>query len=111
MELDPGEIESEEFTSYQNLQAALLEAGDVDQMFTYPLYSDLVSKADRCLGSLRRGWICCQIKLSKLSTIGFKLQTKHCDFRCSAVDRLIKFAGMPINMMIGEISLSSPGEL
>jgi hypothetical protein len=49
MELDAVEIESEELASYQNLQTALLEAGDVDRMLTYPLYSDLISKADRSL--------------------------------------------------------------
>jgi hypothetical protein len=102
MELDPGEVESEEFTSYQNL-----ETSDVGQMVRCPLYLDLISKADLW----QRVWICRQIKLSNLSTIGFKLQTKHCDFRCSAIDRLIQFGGMGISMMIGEISLSSPCEL
>jgi hypothetical protein len=52
MELRPGEVESEEFTSYQTLQTALLEVSDVDRMLIYALYSDLISKADRCLGSL-----------------------------------------------------------
>jgi hypothetical protein len=46
------EVQTEEFTSYHRLQVALLETGDIDQMLRYPLYSDLVAKADRCVGSL-----------------------------------------------------------
>jgi hypothetical protein len=46
------EVQTEEFPSYRRLQVALLETGDIDQMLRYPLYSDLVAKADRCVGSL-----------------------------------------------------------
>jgi hypothetical protein len=46
------EVQTEEFTLYHRLQVALLETGDIDQMLRDPLYSDLVTKADRCVGSL-----------------------------------------------------------
>jgi hypothetical protein len=46
------EVQTEQFTSYHRLQVALLETGDIDQMLRQPLYSDLVAKADRCVGSL-----------------------------------------------------------
>jgi hypothetical protein len=38
--------------SEQSLQAGLRAVGNIDRMLTYPLYSDLILKADRCLGSL-----------------------------------------------------------
>jgi hypothetical protein len=42
---DPIKEATEELRSYQRLQTELFEIGDVEQMFEYPLYSDLMSKA------------------------------------------------------------------
>jgi hypothetical protein len=51
-EFYPVEGESEELMSYQSLQAELHAAGHVNHMLTYLLYSDIMLKADRCIGHL-----------------------------------------------------------
>jgi hypothetical protein len=51
-DFDPIEEESEEFLSYQRLQVELFEIGNIEQMFEYRLYLDLMSKSDPCIKSL-----------------------------------------------------------
>jgi hypothetical protein len=49
MEFDTAEGDSENLTSDQNLQTALLVVADIEWMLTSPVDSDFVSKADRYL--------------------------------------------------------------
>jgi hypothetical protein len=51
-ELDPIDEEAEEVPSYRELQSDLFSATAIDGMFAYPLYCDLMSKADQCVASL-----------------------------------------------------------
>jgi hypothetical protein len=51
-ELDPIDEEAEEVPSYRELQSDLFHGTAIDGMFAYPLYCDLMSKADRCVESL-----------------------------------------------------------
>jgi hypothetical protein len=48
---DRPDNELEEFSSYQTLQIELFESGDIEHMLAYPLYEDLMLKADGCIAS------------------------------------------------------------
>jgi hypothetical protein len=48
---DRPENELDEFHSYQRLQLELFENGDIERMLAYPLYEDLMLKADGCIAS------------------------------------------------------------
>jgi hypothetical protein len=50
--LDQFEPGSEELLSYRELQAGLFTEGDIEHMIAYPLYSNLMAKADHCIGDL-----------------------------------------------------------
>jgi hypothetical protein len=95
----------------QSLHAGLRAVGNVDRMLTYPLYSDLLLKADRCLGSLAgvpgiaqdytiqslHNWI--EIKAEALRSPLLGDQPR------------ISYGAVRISMANGEISARSPCKL